>query len=334
MIRGTKRSIPFPLRPQDMSRGRRLMSSKWSSNPPSSLEKLLALNKISTETFVNASELFVPYRGRGLFGGTMVAQSLLASLLHSNMPEKKWKPVSIHCHFLQAVQPTPQLQYKVTTLKPGKNYLTKEVNLHQNNKLVFKAIVTLQAYKLQGSASNLKGQLNHHRKAPVVGVDIAPPEKMFSQSELIPNSTAVKCYEREPCDWRLPKDLFDLSIVKEEEKAAPVEDRVLRYWVKNKEPLQDPSVYNWVSLAYVSDYFYLSANMRLNMREMFTTKFSVSLDHTIYFNTELNTSEFFNYNVRNIKAGENKSIMMGEIFNREGKLGATTFQEGLSVINP
>lgn len=136
-----------------MSPGRRLMSSTWSSNPPSSLEKLLALNKISTETFVNASELFVPYRGRGLFGGTMVAQSLLASLLHSNMPEKKWKPVSIHCHFLQAVQPTPQLQYKVTTLKPGKNYLTKEVNLHQNNKLVFKAIVTLQAYKLASRLS-------------------------------------------------------------------------------------------------------------------------------------------------------------------------------------
>lgn len=318
----------------------------------SSLEALLDLTQISNDTFVNKSELFIPYRGRGLFGGTMAAQSVLAALLYSNTLEKSWKPVSIHCHFLHAAQPNPQLFYKVTTLKDGKNYSTQEINLFQHDRLIFKAVVSLQAYKLLGSASNLEGQLDHHRSAPLIGKDITHPDDMYSQTELFKiwskrsmnkkhleylkgencENEVIKCYNREPCIWRLPLDMFDYDKVSSDEVNKPTSERTLRYWVKNKETLKNPSIFNWVSIAYISDYFYLSANMRLNLHEMFTTKFSVSLDHTIYFNNEIDTSTFFNYNIKNIKAGENRSIMFGEMFSADGILAATTIQEGLSVV--
>lgn len=318
----------------------------------SSLESLLDLKQISNDTFINKSELFIPYRGRGLFGGTMAAQSILAALLYSNTLEKSWKPISIHCHFLHAAQPTPNLFYKVTTLKDGKNYSTLEVNLFQNDRLIFKSTVSLQSYHLQGSASNLNGQLNHHRSAPIIGKDIDPPNLMYLQSDLFkiwskkamnknhleylkgPNceDEVIKCYNREPCIWKLPLDMFDQDLITDDEKLKKTSERTLRYWVKNKEILKNPSIFNWVSIAYISDYFYLSANMRLNLKEMFTTKFSVSLDHTIYFNEEIDTSSFFNYNVKNIKAGENRSIMFGEMFSPDGTLAATTIQEGLSVV--
>ncbi len=316
----------------------------------SSLEKLLALKRIDKHTFVNCSELFIPYRGRGLFGGTMASQAILAALLFSNTVEKKWKPISIHCHFLYAAQPQPQLFYKVASLKDGKNYRTLSVDLFQNDKLIFRATCSLQAYELSGSASKLNGQLSHHKKGPVVGKDIDPPEKMFSQKEAFSawSKVAYKhkhlgylkdalaavtaSYSREPCVWKLPLDMFDLNKVSESEKSIIPSERTLRYWVKTKEPLADAHVFSWVALAYVSDYFFLSTNMRLNMREMFTTKFSVSLDHTIYFNTETDVSDWFNYNVKSLKSGENRTIMAGEMFDRAGNLLATTYQEGLSVI--
>lgn len=318
----------------------------------SSLEALLDLTQISNDTFINKSELFIPYRGRGLFGGTMAAQSILAALLYANTLEKSWKPISIHCHFLKAAQPTPHLFYKVTTLKDGKNYLTLEVNLFQNDLLIFKSTVLLQSYHLVGSASNLEGQLNHHAMGPVVGQNIEHFDDMLTQEELfeiwskksreknhlsyLKNkntlSDVTRCYNREPCIWKLPLNMFDQDLVTEEEKQSLPSDRVLRYWVKNKEILKNPRVFNWVSIAYISDYFYLSANMRLNLHEMFTTKFSVSLDHTIYFNEEIDTSSFFNYNIKNLKAGENRSIMFGEMFSQDGTLAATTIQEGLSVV--
>lgn len=318
----------------------------------SSLEKLLDLEQISDDTFINKSELFVPYRGRGLFGGTMAAQSVLASLMYTNTEEKKWKPISIHCHFFHAAQPHPHLYYVVKTMKDGKNYCTNEVVLYQNDRLIFKATVSLQTYVLSGSAANMTGQLNHHRKAPVIGKDIAHFDEMLTQTEGFKiwsqkamgkkhmeylksknnEATVIRCYNREPCIWKLPADMFDLDLVSESERNMEPSQRTLRYWVKNKEILKNPSVFNWVSIAYVSDYFYLSANMRLNLHEMFTTKFSVSLDHTIYFNEEIDTSSFFNYNVKNIKAGENRSIMFGEIFSQDGTLAATTIQEGLSVV--
>jgi acyl-coenzyme A thioesterase 1/2/4 len=318
----------------------------------SSLEALLDLKQISHDTFINKSELFIPYRGRGLFGGTMAAQSILAALLYSNNLEKSWKPISIHCHFLHAAQTNPKLYYKVTNLKTGKNYLTQEINLFQNDKLIFKAIVSLQSYQLLGSASNLEGQLNHHRKAPIIGKDIDHFDDMFTQTDLFKiwskrsmnkkhleylkgencENEVIKCYNREPCIWKLPLNMFDYDKISDDEKNLDPSMRTLRYWVKNKEILKNPSIFNWVSIAYISDYFYLSANMRLNLHEMFTTKFSVSLDHTIYFNNEIDTSSFFNYNIKNIKAGENRSIMFGEMFSIDGTLAATTVQEGLSVV--
>lgn len=318
----------------------------------SSLESLLDLEQLSENTFINKSELFIPYRGRGLFGGTMAAQSVLASLMYSNTLEKKWKPISIHCHFFHAAQPHPHLYYIVNSLKGGKNYCTNEVLLYQNDKLIFKATVSMQAYQLSGSASNMVGQLDHHRKAPVIGKDIAHFDDMLTQTEGFKvwskkamgkehleylksknnEETVIRCYNREPCIWKLPPDMFNLDLVSENERNVESSERTLRYWVKNKEILKDPSVFNWVSIAYISDYFYLSANMRLNMHEMFTTKFSVSLDHIIYFNEEIDTSSYFNYNIKNIKAGENRSIMFGEMFSQDGTLAATTIQEGLSVV--
>lgn len=318
----------------------------------SSLEALLDLRQIDNDTFVNKSDLFVPYRGRGLFGGTMAAQAVLAALYYSNNLENTWKPISIHCHFLHAAQVHPQLYYKVIPLKSSKNYSTVEVELSQNDKVIFKATVSLQSISLKGSAANMDGQLNHHSNAPVVGKDIKEPDEMLSQEELFKiwskkamnkphlqylkgphcEEDVIATYNREPFIWKLPLDMFDQDFVSDEERLTSASDRVLRYWLKSKDRLRNPSIFNYVAIAYISDYFFLSANMRLNLHEMFTTKFSVSLDHTIYFSDAIDTHEYFNYNIKNMRAGENRSIMFGEIFNREGKLAATTIQEGLSVV--
>lgn len=325
-------------------------------DPRSGLEKLLDLRQIADDTFINTGELYSPYRsgsaGSGLFGGTMAAQATLAALRFTNTPDKLWKPISLQCHFLHAAQPTPTLFYKVLGLKEGKNYCTREVSLFQNDRLIYKAMITLQSAQLGGSAANLDGQLDHHRKGPVIGSDIDHPDQMYTQSELfkiwskralnIPHleyltgdeaeEEIIKCYEREPCTWKLPLDMFQLESIPQAERDLDPAERTLRYWVKTKDQLNEPHVFNWVALAYISDYFFLSTNMRLNLREMFTTKFSVSLDHTIYFNTEIDTSEYFSYNVRSIKSGENRSLMMGEMFSANGALAATTIQEGLSVV--
>ncbi|QPG77137.1 hypothetical protein FOA43_004541 [Brettanomyces nanus] len=311
---------------------------------------LLALRRVDDATFVNCSPLFVPFRGRGLFGGTLAAQATLATLLFTNTQEKTWRPISIHCHFLFAAKPTPQLFYKVSSLKDGKNYCTRAVDLYQNDQLIFRATCSLEAYRLMGSASKLDGQLSHHSKGPIIGKDIDLPEEMLSQEEAFSAwsqkaykhrhlgylktafEDVTRSYAREPCMWRLPNDMLDLDNVAGSEKEKSPCDRTLRYWIKTKQPMAEPHIYSWVALAYISDYFFLSTNMRLNMRELFTTKFSVSLDHTIYFNSEIDVSEWFNYNVKSLKSGENRTIVTGEMFSKDGQLLATTFQEGLSVV--
>ncbi|ODV85726.1 hypothetical protein CANARDRAFT_27823 [[Candida] arabinofermentans NRRL YB-2248] len=322
----------------------------------SSIESYLALKKVegTTNSYTNVSELYVPYRGRGLFGGTLAAQSVLASLLSANTETKKWKPISLHCHFLVAAQPTSPLIYQVDDLKHGKNYSTKQITLFQNNELIFKATCNLQAYHLEGSAGKLEGQLNHHRKGPIIGETIKPWDEMLDQEEVFKVWAAktkthhhqsntgylgkelekvIASYNREPCLWRLPIDMFDPESISQQEKDMLPSERTLRYWVKTKERIIDQDIFRWVAIAYISDYFYLSVNMRLNLREMFTTKFSVSLDHTIYFNHEIDPCDWVSYNIKSLKSGENRSLMFGEMFSQDGKLAATTIQEGLSVIH-
>ncbi|GME79728.1 unnamed protein product [Ambrosiozyma monospora] len=199
--------------------------SSWDS-----IESYLKLTEASPNTYINASPLHLAYRGRGLFGGTLAAQSTLASLLHANSTSanksksdstiklKKWKPISTRCVFLHPAKPHPhKLTYKVETLKTGKNYCTKEVQLIQDEKLIFKATVTLQAYKLSGSAANMDGQLNHHSDGPQLGVDILPPEKCLDQEtafRIWSSSNQVKKHQQlrygDESDWDIPTKLLRL----------------------------------------------------------------------------------------------------------------------------
>ncbi|KAH3668416.1 hypothetical protein OGAPHI_002170 [Ogataea philodendri] len=296
----------------------------------SSLEQLLRLTKTATNTYTNASQFNIPFRGRGLFGGTMAAQATAAALLSQESPA--WKPISLHCQFLKAVTQDP-LTYVVEDLKSGKNYQTKQINLFQNDKLAFTAVCGIQRTKLQGSAGNLDGQLSHHRSAPCVGPLIDQNTAFETWAKKTDNSARlgelIEHYAAEPLEWKLPENMFDLEKVSSSEQSAPVSDRTLWYQVRPKVPVPDP-VYQWALVAYISDYFYLSTNMRLNMRPMFTTKFSVSLDHTIYFENPI-TDGWTTYGVKSLVAGEGRSIMTGEMF-QGPDLVATTFQQGLSVV--
>lgn len=306
--------------------------------------------------YTNDSTLFIPYRGRGLFGGTLAAQAVLAALMFTNSNKSQWKPVSLHCNFLSAAQPSPSLFYHVYKLRDGKNNCIRAIDMYQSSQLVFRAICLLQNRHLTGSAAHTGGQLLHNSRAPVIGKDIAAPEDMLSQEQAFSEWAATahqhphlgylktaledvtKSYAREPCLWRLPRDMFDLDAVSDEEINKLPSERILRYWVKPKEALVDPHLFAYAAVAYISDYFYLSTNPRLNMREMFTTKFSVSLDHTIYFTADAESlgqvlTDYISYSVRSLRCGENRALMAGTMYGKDGKLIAETLQEGMSVMH-
>lgn len=324
----------------------------------STIEKQMKLEKIGENKYKSVSKLKIPFGGRGLFGGQLAGQSLYAALLSTNTPDKYWKPVSLHCHFLLPANDKSPLIFHVENLKEGKNNRSRQIRIFQNDKLIYIATCLLQAYELQGSAANVKGQLYHHIPAPIIGKDINDPMDNRIQTELLTEwikrvkklknpennkeknhlidlkiKDAVKSYDDEPCVWRLPDDMFLLDKVTESEKSLPVQERIIRYWVKSKDNFIEPKIFNHVLLAYVSDYFLLTVNMRANLREMFSAKFSVSLDHSIFFYDDIDTTNWFSQNIQSERTGYNRALMKSNIFSIDGKLAASVVQDGVSVIH-
>ncbi|KAG7868944.1 hypothetical protein KL918_001587 [Ogataea parapolymorpha] len=210
--------------------------------------------------------MVVPFRGRGLYGGALAAQAVVAALQTEQCGE--WKPLSIHCHFLAAANPDMPLVYKVEDLKVSKNYQVKEVRLFQGEKLAFNAVCTIQKTLLEGTAGKVTGQLHHHRNPPAVDglVDQNTAFELWAesngrQSEL---HSLKHFYNSEPIEWQFPPHMFDLGQVSEPEKKLPVSERTLWYKLRPKFPAAN-EIQRWGITAYLTDYFYLNTNMRLNM---------------------------------------------------------------------
>ncbi|ANZ75746.1 BA75_02624T0 [Komagataella pastoris] len=311
------------------------------------LEQYLELEKVSENVYSNVSTLRVPFGGRGIFGGTLVAQSLYAALLNV---DEKFRPISMHCNFLVAANTKSRIEYHVETLRDGKNFCSRQVKAKQNDQLIFLGSISFRSERLEGSSgASDSPKFSHYRQAPIVGKDIPSPEDCHEQTEVFmewaKNSKdnvqlqklaknpqqLLDSYDAEPCKWRLPMDMFDLSQVAPEEFDKVVSDRVLRYWVKSKSDFKSPR-FNDVAIAYISDYFFLSSNMRLNMQEMFTSSFSVSLDHTIHFYDKFDIDEWLSFSIRSKVCQDDRALVTGEIYSEGGKLVATVLQEGLQAL--
>ncbi|KAG7699466.1 hypothetical protein KL951_001183 [Ogataea haglerorum] len=214
----------------------------------------------------------VPFRGRGLYGGALAAQAIVAALQTEQCG--KWKPLSIHSHFLAAAQPGVPLVYKVEDLKVSKNYQVKEVRLFQGENLAFNAVCTLQKTVLEGTAGKVTGQLQHHRKPPAVDalVDQNTAFELWAESNGRKGElhNLKHFYNNEPIEWQFPPHMFDLAQVPERELKLPVSERTLWYKVRTKFSAAN-EIQRWGITAYLTDYFYLNTNMRLNMPSVAAT---------------------------------------------------------------
>lgn len=306
----------------------------------------LGVKTVAPDVYENKAPLKVPFAGVGVFGGTLVAQALNAAL---HTVDSKFVPISMHCNFLIAVRPDSQCSYRVERVRDGRNFCTRQVRAFQADRCAFLTTISFQSNQPEGSSSKAGRPINHHRAPPTVGKDIEPLDECFPQPQLIKEwlerapenprlqrarknpQLMVDKYEEEAFEWFLPRDLFDLSLVSQEQKNQRPSDRSISYYVKAREPIETAKD-QYVGLAYISDYFFLNMNSRLNMREMYSPKFSVSLDHSIYFHERFDLHQWTTFTIRSLRCGDNRALMMGEFFTAEGKLAATIVQEGLNVI--
>jgi len=113
------------------------------------------------------------------------------------------------------------------------------------------------------------------------------------------------------------------------EKPAPPGAQ-LRVWVKTNGPLPDERHLHQALLAYFSDMYLIDACLWIHGRSYLDQAMQVaSLDHALWFHEDFRADQWLLLTMEAERVCGGRGLARGRFYTREGRLVATTMQEGL-----
>jgi acyl-CoA thioesterase II len=247
-----------------------------------------------------------------VFGGQVIGQALVAA----NRTVNGRLTHSLHAYFLRAGDPSVPIIYNVDRIRDGGSFTTRRVVAVQHGQAIF---------SMAASFHKEETGLEHQIKMP----EVPPPESLPSEAELkaclidrVPPQ--VKAYwERErPIEIRP----VDLSRYLTPGNHAPSQ----QVWIRATGELPNDQSLHQCVLAYASDFTLLDTALIAHGRFVFEPKLILaSLDHALWFHRKLRADEWLLYAQDSPISGGGRAFCRGMLFTRDGKLVASTAQEGL-----
>jgi acyl-CoA thioesterase-2 len=274
------------------------------------LVELLALERIEENLFRGQSQDL----GWGqVFGGQVLGQALSAAA--------QTVPAERHVHSLQAYFLRPgdaqkPIVYEVDRIRDGASFTTRRVVAVQAGRPIF---------HMSSSFQLEEPGYDHADVMP----DVAPPEGLPSERELwgrsihkIPEAFRSWTLGEKPIELR-PVDPIDPFAV--EKRPA---DHAM--WVRAAGSLPHDGALHRYLLAYCSDFGFLGTAMRPHGVHLFDADFQVaSVDHVMWFHRPFRVDEWLLHVMHSPSATGARGLVRGSIFSRDGRLVASTAQEGL-----
>ena len=247
-----------------------------------------------------------------VFGGQVIGQALVAA----NRTVNGRLTHSLHAYFLRAGDPSVPIIYNVDRIRDGGSFTTRRVVAIQHGQAIF---------SMAASFHKQETGLEHQIKMP----EVPPPESLPSETELkaclidrVPPQ--VKAYwERErPIEIR-PVDLSRYLTPGNHDPSQQV-------WIRATGELSNDQSLHQCVLAYASDFTLLDTALIAHGRFVFDPKLILaSLDHALWFHRKLRADEWLLYAQDSPISGGGRAFCRGMLFTRDGKLVASTAQEGL-----
>lgn len=275
------------------------------------LVALLGLEKIEENLFRGQSQDL----GWGrVFGGQVLGQALSAAA--QTVPEDR-QPHSLHAYFLRPGDVTKPIVYDVDRIRDGTSFTTRRVVAIQNGH----AILNLAAsFQIDESG------FEHQDSMP----DAPPPESLPTEQERF-----AKHVTRMPKSLReraLAERPYELRIVTtEDDPFAPTLRAPARMvWMRTASQLPDAPALHRYLLAYASDYAFLTTSLLPHGVTWLTPSIQVaSLDHVMWFHQPFRADEWLLHVIDSPNAHGARGLVRGRVFTRDGRLVASTAQEGL-----
>jgi len=266
---------------------------------------LLDLERLEANLFRGVSPPRSPPR---VFGGQVAGQALVAA--GRTVPEDR-EVHSLHAYFIRSGDPRAPIVYEAERVRDGRSFTTRRVLAIQHGEAIF---------SLSASFQQPQHGLEHTEPPPV---DVAAPESLPDLGQWIVDGRGR--------GWMsdIPRPL-DIRFVDEPAWSA---DRVpsdgpVRVWMRADGSLPDDRLLHVCLLTYASDLTLLGSVLaRHDMRS--TTVQMASLDHAMWFHRPFRADEWLLYTCYSPTASGSRGLATGRFTTEDGRLVATTVQEGL-----
>jgi acyl-CoA thioesterase-2 len=277
--------------------------------PLSDLLQLLELERLEINLFRGTSR---DIGSAQVFGGQVLGQALRAA--YATVEGRHVH--SLHAYFLRRGDFNAPIVYEVDRSRDGHSFSSRRVVAIQHGEQIFHVAASFQ---------EPEAGLEHQLPMP----DVPPPEALPDLREVIesqhpPLPVTVKRFtgRDSPFEFRSVQPMEFLN----PQRAEPRQN----IWFRTVDRLGDDEQLHNCLLAYISDYYLIGTAMRPHGISLATPGVIVaSIDHAMWFHRPMRVDEWLLYSMESPSASGARGFARGNLFSRDGRLVASTAQEGL-----
>ncbi|KAL7285717.1 hypothetical protein ACG7TL_000822 [Trametes sanguinea] len=269
--------------------------------------------------------LYLPPRARGVFGGQVISQALVAA---NNCVDPAFSLHSLHCYFLLSASAAVPILYNVDRVRDGRSYVTRSVRAVQRGRTIFLLLCSFQRPEPRQPTFQLPMPPNVPSPDACEGIELIY-ERLFKET----NDAKVKEFCLTVLEERRRSPIeVKLAGVRESQDGVPQ----FLYWHKARNtPVRYDAAFQKCILSYISDSQFISAARRtlthLNQGKGPTkVVMQTSLDHNIsFYSDDFDCGDWLLYVIISERAASGRASVHGRMYTPTGTLVAICNQEGV-----
>ena len=249
---------------------------------------------------------------RRVFGGQVLGQALAAAYATVEGRDVH----SLHAYFLRAGDPDHPIVYEVDRSRDGTSFTSRRVVAIQHGEQIFHM-----------SASFQIAEAGIDRQGPMP--DAGDPDSLPDMAVVVEELKKQAPDRPRPFVVRQQPFEFRPAVLPDPAGEVPVEPH-MKIWFRAAGTLPDDEILHRSLLAYASDYYLLGtagldARLSVGRKELQMA----SIDHAMWFHRRVRVDDWLLYVLDSPTASGSRGLARGSIFSRDGRLVASTAQEGL-----
>ncbi len=252
---------------------------------------------------------------RALYGGQVLGQSVMAAY-QTVAPE--FTIHSFHSYFLLPGDAGIPVVYDIENVRDGRSFCTRRIKALQKGKTIFYMTASFQI----AEDAPLQHQFANMPKVPLAEDTTPDIDNYLNNRSKVSERVKQAIEYHRPLDIRsVGGDNFSKALHKEPRR---------NIWFRSRDPMPEDLSVNQASLAYASDYHFLSTalfahGLAPNDRSLRMA----TIDHAMWFHKPFAFDQWMLYKIHSPFSGNSRALVKGEIFDQQGTLVATSIQEGL-----